>query len=75
MPPTVALAPVQPTDVTGALARHYHTLAGSRRAAWFHFENYPSQDLRIVWRGAPAPYGRRLGVSAKRPMSGYRKWD
>jgi len=24
MPPTVALAPVQPTEMTGALARHYH---------------------------------------------------
>jgi len=24
IPPTVALAPVQPTDVTGAMARHYH---------------------------------------------------
>ena len=30
MPPTVSLAPVQPTDVTGALARHYHVAPVSR---------------------------------------------
>lgn len=29
MPPTVALAPV-PTDVTGALAQHYHVAPVSR---------------------------------------------
>src|SRR5271155_1530665 len=27
--------------------------------------------LKIIWRAAPAPRGRRLGVSAKRSMSGY----
>ena len=30
MPPTVALAPVQPADVMGALARHYHVAPVSR---------------------------------------------
>jgi hypothetical protein len=27
--------------------------------------------LKIIWRVAPAPCGRRLGVSAKRSMSGH----
>jgi hypothetical protein len=27
--------------------------------------------LKIIWRAAPAPCGRRLGVSAKRSMSGH----
>jgi len=27
--------------------------------------------LKIIWRAAPAPCGRRLGVSAKRSISGY----
>jgi hypothetical protein len=32
--------------VTGALPRHYHTLAGSRRAPrGCYFENYLAQDL------------------------------
>ena len=35
------------------------------------FENYLAQDLRIISRRAPAPCGRRLGVSAKRSMSGH----
>ena len=30
MPPTVALAPVRPTNVMGALARHYHVAPVSR---------------------------------------------
>jgi hypothetical protein len=25
-----------------------------------HFEDYLAQDLRIIWRAAPAPCGRRL---------------
>jgi hypothetical protein len=51
--------------VTGALARHYHTHIGGkslRRMAVI---------LKIIWRVAPAPCGRRLGVSAKRSMSGH----
>jgi hypothetical protein len=71
MPPTVALAPVQPTDVTGALARHITHWEEVAVPHGHHFENYLAQDLRIIWRAAPAPCGRRLGVSAKRSMSAY----
>jgi hypothetical protein len=53
MPPTVALAPVQPTDVTAPLARiitHRREVAAPHGC---HFENYLAQDLRIIWRAAP----------------------
>ena len=57
--------------MTGALARiitHWREVAAPHGR---HFENYLAQDLRIIWRAAPAPCGRRLGVSAKRSMSGH----
>jgi hypothetical protein len=56
--------------VTGALARiitHWREVAAPHGC---HFENYLAKDLRII---APLllPCGRRLGVSAKRSISGY----
>jgi hypothetical protein len=55
MPPTVALAPVQPTGGDGrALARiitHWREVAAPHGC---HFENYLAQDLRIIWRAAPS---------------------
>src|SRR5438874_12758765 len=63
MPPTV-LAPVQPTRRIRAPWRALTHIGGKspRRMAVI---------LKIIWRAAPAPCGRRLGVSAKRLMSGH----
>jgi hypothetical protein len=47
MPPTVALAPVQPTDVTGrwrGIIAHWQEVAAPLGC---HFENYLAQDVRI----------------------------
>src|SRR3954463_14659285 len=75
MPPTVALAPVQPTDGDGARWRgiitHWWEVAAPHGC---HFENYRAQDLRFMAL-RPAPYARRRGVSGKRPMSGHHPRD
>jgi hypothetical protein len=72
MPPTVASAPVQPADGDERVGAALSHIGGkSPRRIAVIFENYLSQDLTIISRRAPAPCGRRLGMSAKRSMGGH----
>src|SRR5437762_11287678 len=69
MPPTVALAPVQPTDGDGARWRgiitHWWEVAAPHGC---HFENYRAQDMRFMAL-RPAPYARRRWQTANERSS------
>src|SRR5438445_13171069 len=60
MPPTV-LAPVQPTGGHGRPGAHYHTLAGSRRAAWLSFGKL--SDVPLLQNDNQAVRSAKLSLS------------